>query len=202
MEKFTTYEGVFAIMMLNNIDTDMIIPKQFLKTVVRSGLKVGLFQEFFYDQKGKANNDFVLNKKEFRNSEILVSGDNFGCGSSREHAVWALMDFGFKCVIAKSFANIFYNNCINNGLLPISFSWSVLEEIERLSKDHPKAEINLEEQFVRIGEVKFFFDIDEKIKFRLLNGLDKIGCTEKYADNIKKYQSRIAKTRPWELLEE
>ena len=180
MEKFNKLTGIAAPMPLVNIDTDMIIPKQFLKTIKRSGLGANLFDEMRFDQDGNEIADFVLNKKAYRNAEIIVAGENFGCGSSREHAPWALLDFGIKCVISTSYADIFYNNCFKNGILPIVLK---PEEVELLMEDSKNGEnarisIDLERQIVQSSEgVEFSFEIDEFKKHCLLNGLDDIGLT-------------------------
>ena len=180
MEKFNKLTGIAAPMPLVNIDTDMIIPKQFLKTIKRSGLGANLFDEMRFDQDGNEIADFVLNKKAYRNTEIIVAGENFGCGSSREHAPWALLDFGIKCVISTSYADIFYNNCFKNGILPIVLK---PEEVELLMEDSKNGEnarisIDLERQIVQSSEgIEFSFEIDEFKKHCLLNGLDDIGLT-------------------------
>ena len=200
MEKFEKLTGIAAPMPLVNIDTDMIIPKQFLKTIKRSGLGVNLFDEMRYDDQGNEIPDFVLNKPAYRDAQILVAGDNFGCGSSREHAPWALADFGIKVVISTSYADIFYNNCFKNGMLPI-----VLPEEQRdaLMKDAEKGanarmEVDLEAQTVTSsdGEV-FHFDLDPFRKHCLLEGLDDIGLTLEKAAAIDSFESQAAQSRPW-----
>ena len=200
MDKFTKLSGIAAPLPLINVDTDMIIPKQFLKTIKRSGLGVNLFDEMRYDGEGKEIPDFVLNKPQYRNAEILVAGDNFGCGSSREHAPWALLDFGIRCVIAPSYADIFYNNCFKNGILPIVLPQ---EQVDVLMKDAEKGanariEIDLEAQTITSsdGEV-FSFTVDPFKKHCLLNGLDDIGLTLEKAASIKTYEGRLAAERPW-----
>ena len=200
MEKFTKLSGIAAPLPLINVDTDMIIPKQFLKTIKRSGLGVNLFDEMRYDGEGKEIPDFVLNKPQYRNAEILVAGDNFGCGSSREHAPWALLDFGIRCVIAPSYADIFYNNCFKNGILPIVLPQ---EQVDVLMKDAEKGanariEIDLEAQTITSsdGEV-FSFTVDPFKKHCLLNGLDDIGLTLEKAASIKTYEGKLAAERPW-----
>ncbi|MFD1195026.1 3-isopropylmalate dehydratase small subunit [Seohaeicola saemankumensis] len=200
MEKFTKLSGIAAPMPLVNIDTDMIIPKQFLKTIKRSGLGVNLFDEMRYDRDGKEIPDFVLNKPQYREAQILVAGDNFGCGSSREHAPWALLDFGIRCVISTSFADIFFNNCFKNGILPIVLPQ---EQVDLLMKDAEKGanariEVDLEAQTVTSsdGEV-FTFDVDAFKKHCLLNGLDDIGLTLEKAASIESYESTMAAQRPW-----
>ena len=200
MEKFTKITGVAAPMPMINVDTDMIIPKQFLKTIKRSGLGVNLFHEMRYDDDGNDIPEFVLNKPQYREAEVLVAGDNFGCGSSREHAPWAIKDFGIRCVIAPSFADIFYNNCFKNGILPISLPQ---EQVDVLMKDAEKGsnarmEVDLEAQTVTTsdGEV-IAFEIDSFKKHCLLEGLDDIGLTMEKADSIAAYETRAAAERPW-----
>ena len=200
MEKFNKLTGIAAPMPLVNIDTDMIIPKQFLKTIKRSGLGANLFDEMRFDQDGNEIEDFVLNKKAYRNAEIIVAGENFGCGSSREHAPWALLDFGIKCVISTSYADIFYNNCFKNGILPIVLK---PEEVELLMEDSKNGEnarisIDLERQIVQSSEgVEFSFEIDEFKKHCLLNGLDDIGLTMKKASSIDEFEENYQKQMPW-----
>ena len=200
MDKFTKLSGIAAPLPLINIDTDMIIPKQFLKTIKRSGLGVNLFDEMRYDDDRNEIADFVLNKPQYRNAEILVGGDNFGCGSSRAHAPWAIKDFGIKCVIATSFADIFFNNCFKNGILPIVLPQ---EQVDILMKDAEKGanariEIDLEAQTVTSsdGEV-FTFNVDPFKKHCLLNGLDDIGLTMEKAASIKSFEGKLASERPW-----
>ena len=200
MEKFTKLSGIAAPMPLVNIDTDMIIPKQFLKTIKRSGLGVNLFDEMRYDGEGKEIPDFVLNKPQYRDAQILVAGDNFGCGSSREHAPWALLDFGIRCVISTSFADIFFNNCFKNGILPIALPQ---EQVDILMKDAEKGanariEVDLQAQTITSsdGEV-FSFEVDAFKKHCLLNGLDDIGLTLEKAASIESYESNMAAQRPW-----
>ncbi len=200
MEKFTKISGVAAPMPMINIDTDMIIPKQFLKTIKRSGLGVNLFDEMRYDDDGNEIPDFVLNKPAYRDAEILVAGDNFGCGSSREHAPWAIKDFGIRCVIAPSFADIFYNNCFKNGILPIALPQ---EQVDILMNEASKGanariEIDLESQTVTTsdGEV-MTFEVDAFKKHCLLQGLDDIGLTMEKAKAIDSFESSVGATRPW-----
>jgi 3-isopropylmalate/(R)-2-methylmalate dehydratase small subunit len=200
MQKFTKLTGVAAPFPLRNVDTDMIIPKQFLKTIKRTGLGKALFYELRYDQEGNENPDFVLNKPAYRNAEILVAGENFGCGSSREHAPWALLDFGFRCVIAPDFADIFYNNCFQNGILAIKLPQ---EQVDKLMDDAERGanatlSIDLEAQEIRgpDGGV-IHFDIDPFRKHCLLNGLDNIGLTLEKEKAIKAFESRDATARPW-----
>ncbi|MBW3099169.1 3-isopropylmalate dehydratase small subunit [Pseudohoeflea coraliihabitans] len=200
MEKFSRLTGVAAPYPVINIDTDMIIPKDYLKTIKRTGLGKGLFAEARYLEDGSENPDFVLNKPAYRNAEILVAGDNFGCGSSREHAPWALLDFGIRCVISTSFADIFYNNCFKNGILPIVVTH---DELEALLDDAQRGanatlSVDLEAQEIRgpDGGV-IHFDIDPFKKHCLLNGLDDIGLTLEKAVSIDKYEDRLARERSW-----
>ncbi len=200
MEKFTVLEGVAAPLKVVNVDTDMIIPKQYLKTIKRTGLGKGLFSEKRFNDDGSENPDFVLNKAAYRNAKILVAGDNFGCGSSREHAPWALLDFGIRCVISTSFGDIFYNNSFKNGILPIRVS---PEDLEKLFDDAERGAnatmtIDLENQEIRGpdgGAIKF--DIDPHRKHCLLNGLDDIGLTMVKKDKIDSYESKLGAERPW-----
>lgn len=201
MEKFTTLTGVAAPMPLVNIDTDMIIPKQFLKTIKRTGLGVNLFDEMRYDREGNEIEDFVLNQPAYRNAEILVAGDNFGCGSSREHAPWALLDFGIRCVISTSFADIFYNNCFKNGILPVLLA---PEQVDVLMKDAEKGSnarvtVDLDAQTVTSSDGDVFsFEVDAFKKHCLMNGLDDIGLTmENAATSIEAYEAKAAQARPW-----
>ena len=200
MDKFETLTGIAAPMPLVNIDTDMIIPKQFLKTIKRSGLGANLFDEMRFDRQGNEIPDFVLNQTQYREAEILVAGDNFGCGSSREHAPWALKDFGIKSVISTSFADIFYNNCFKNGILPIVLPQ---EAVDVLMKDAEKGSnarmiVDLEAQTVTSsdGEV-FSFEVDAFKKHCLLEGLDDIGLTMEKASAIKSFEESAAQARPW-----
>ncbi|HXF89042.1 MAG TPA: 3-isopropylmalate dehydratase small subunit [Xanthobacteraceae bacterium] len=200
MEKFTELEGVAAPLKMINVDTDMIIPARFLKTIKRTGLGKHLFAGMRYKPDGSENPDFVLNKPAYRNAKILVVGDNFGCGSSREHAPWALMDFGIRCVISTQFGDIFYNNCFKNGLLPIKVS---PEDLEKLYDDAERGanatlSINLEKQEIRGpdgGVIKF--DIDPHRKHCLLNGLDDIGLTMEKQHKIDEYEAKAKAARPW-----
>lgn len=200
MEKFTTLSGIAAPMPLVNIDTDMIIPKQFLKTIKRSGLGANLFDEMRFDREGNEISDFVLNQPAYRSAEILVAGDNFGCGSSREHAPWALLDFGVRCVVSTSFADIFYNNCFKNGILPIVLP---AEQVAVLIKDAEKGAnariaVDLEAQTVSSsdGEV-FSFEVDSHKKHCLLNGLDDIGQTLEKVAAIDSFEATASQARPW-----
>ena len=200
MDKFTVLEGVAAPLKVVNVDTDMIIPKQYLKTIKRTGLGKGLFSEKRFNDDGSENPDFVLNKPAYRNAKILVAGDNFGCGSSREHAPWALLDFGIRCVISTSFGDIFYNNSFKNGILPIRVSH---EDLEKLFDDAERGAnatmtIDLENQEIRGpdgGAIKF--DIDPHRKHCLLNGLDDIGLTMANKDKIDAFESKVGAERPW-----
>jgi 3-isopropylmalate/(R)-2-methylmalate dehydratase small subunit len=200
MEKFTTLTSVAAPLPLINIDTDMIIPKQFLKTIKRTGLGKSLFYEMRYDEAGAENPDFVLNKAAYRSAKILVAGENFGCGSSREHAPWALLDFGIRCVISTSFADIFFNNCFKNGILPVIVS---AQDLAKLMDDAERGSnatltVDLEKQEIRGpdgGVVKF--DIDPFRKKCLMEGLDDIGLTMQAADKIQSFEERASLARPW-----
>jgi 3-isopropylmalate/(R)-2-methylmalate dehydratase small subunit len=200
MEKFTKLTGVAAPFPLRNVDTDMIIPKQFLKTIKRTGLGKALFYELRYDQSGQELPDFVLNKPAYRKAEILIAGENFGCGSSREHAPWALLDFGFRCVIAPDFADIFFNNCFQNGILAIKLPQ---EQIDKLVDDASRGanatiSVDLEAQEIRGpdgGVIRF--DIDPHRKHCLLNGLDNIGLTLEKEKSIKAFEQQNAAARPW-----
>lgn len=200
MEKFDKLTGIAAPMPLVNIDTDMIIPKVFLKTIKRSGLGVNLFDEMRFDRQGNEIADFVLNKPQYRETEILVAGDNFGCGSSREHAPWAIKDFGIKCVISTSFADIFFNNCFKNGILPIVLP---KEQVDVLMADAEKGAnarvtVDLEEQTVTTSDGESFsFEVDSFKKHCLMNGLDDIGLTMEKAASIDTYEEKAAQSRPW-----
>jgi 3-isopropylmalate/(R)-2-methylmalate dehydratase small subunit len=200
MDKFTTLTGVAAPLPLINVDTDMIIPKQFLKTIKRTGLGKNLFDEMRYLPDGAENPDFVLNKPAYRGATILVAGDNFGCGSSREHAPWALLDFGIRCVIAPSFADIFYNNCFKNGILPIRLPQ---EDVDRLMDDAQRGanailSVDLESQTITGPDGgSIGFEIDPFLKRCLLEGLDDIGLTLEKADAIDAFEKRRAQAAPW-----
>ncbi|MBO6865870.1 MAG: 3-isopropylmalate dehydratase small subunit [Pseudomonadota bacterium] len=200
MDKFEKLTGIAAPLPLVNIDTDMIIPKQFLKTIKRSGLGVNLFDEMRYDRQGNEIEDFVLNKPQYRETEILVAGDNFGCGSSREHAPWALKDFGIKAVISTSFADIFFNNCFKNGILPIVLPQ---EAVDTLMKDAEKGSnarmvVDLEEQTVTTSDGESFsFEVDPFKKHCLLNGLDDIGLSLEKVSSIDSYEEKASQARPW-----
>ena len=200
MQRFHTHKGIAAPLDIMNIDTDMIIPKQFLKTIKRTGLGVNLFDEMRYDKEGKENSNFILNKSPYRDASILVAGDNFGCGSSREHAPWALLDFGVRVVISTSFADIFYNNCFKNGILPITVSAADREALMADAKDteNPELEIDLPNQTIRRPNgADIAFDIDPFRKQCLLDGLDDIGLTMAKSDAISAYASKRQNTHPW-----
>ena len=198
MEKFTILEAKAAPLDLINIDTDMIIPKQFLKTIKRTGLGKNLFHEMRYDLNGNEINDFILNKPNYKKVQILVAGDNFGCGSSREHAPWALLDFGIKCIIAPSFADIFYNNCFKNGILPIKLTNKLVNELLDLAKDSDNNfAIDLLKQEIRAGNKIYRFDLDSFRKECLINGLDDIGLTLKKESKINLFELKNKKELPW-----
>ncbi len=197
MKKFNILKGVPANLPMINIDTDMIIPKQFLKTIKRTGLGKSLFFEMRYDEKGNKIDNFVLNKEPYNKSTILITGKNFGCGSSREHAPWALLDFGIKCVISFSFADIFYNNCFKNGMLPIILGEKEIEELADYSKRKLNIEINLEEQKIIFGNKNINFEIDSFKKKCLLNGLDDIALSLDKEKKILLHEKDIKKTKPW-----
>jgi 3-isopropylmalate/(R)-2-methylmalate dehydratase small subunit len=200
MKKFTTLTGVAAPLPIINIDTDMIIPKDYLKTIKRTGLGKGLFAEMRYNDDGSDNPDFVLNKAGWKQASILVAGDNFGCGSSREHAPWALIDYGISCVISTSFADIFYNNCFNNGILPIVVSESDLEKLldDAARGANATLTIDLEAQTIKGPDGgTIIFDIDPARKHKMLNGLDDIGLTMERGSQISGFETAVAATRPW-----
>ena len=199
MEKFTKIKSIPAYLALQNIDTDMIIPKQFLKTIKRTGLGKSLFYEMRYDENGKIIKDFILNKEPYNKSKILLAGKNFGCGSSREHAPWALLDFGIKCVISSSFADIFYNNCFKNGILPIKISEEIVLELSDYSKRKEEIEINLEKQEISFGNKVVKFEVDEFKKKCLIDGLDDIGLSMKKLNQIDNYEKKININKPWIL---
>ena len=200
MDKFTTLTSVAAPMPVINVDTDMIIPKQFLKTIKRTGLGKSLFYEMRYHEDGTENANFVLNQSAYRGANILVAGDNFGCGSSREHAPWALLDYGIRCVISTSFADIFYNNCFKNGILPIVVT---PEELAKLMDDAERGanatlSVDLESQTIKGPDGgKIHFDIDPFRKHCLLNGLDDIGLTMEKAPSIDSFEGQMEEARPW-----
>ena len=197
MKKFNILKGVPAYLPMMNIDTDMIIPKQFLKTIKRTGLGKSLFFEMRYDDEGKKIEEFVLNKRPYNNSPILLVGKNFGCGSSREHAPWALLDFGIKCVISPSFADIFYNNCFKNGMLPIILEQQKIEELIQYYERKESIEINLSEQKIIFGNKRIEFNVDPFKKKCLLNGLDDIALSLENVKKITSYENEIKKDKPW-----
>ena len=199
MEKFNNLKSIPSYLPLQNIDTDMIIPKQFLKTIKRTGLGKSLFYEMRYDENGKTNVDFILNKEPYNKSKILLAGKNFGCGSSREHAPWALMDFGIKCVISASFADIFYNNCFKNGILPIKINDKVVIELAEYSKRKEEIEISLEKQEIKYGNKVVKFEIDAFKKKCLMEGLDDIALSMEKISEIDDFERKLQKTKPWVL---
>ena len=199
MQKFNTLKSVPAYLPIVNIDTDMIIPKQFLKTIKRTGLGKSLFYEMRYNEDGKIIDNFILNNEPYTKSKILLAGKNFGCGSSREHAPWALSDFGIKCVISSSYADIFYNNCFNNGILPIIIDENVIKELSEYSKRKEEVEINLEKQEISYGNKSVKFDLDPAKKKRLIEGLDDIGLSLEKSSNIDDYEEKIKKSKSWIL---
>jgi 3-isopropylmalate/(R)-2-methylmalate dehydratase small subunit len=197
MEKFNSLKSIPAYMPILNIDTDMIIPKQFLKTIKRTGLGKNLFYEMRYNEKGEPIKDFILNKKPFNESKILLAGKNFGCGSSREHAPWALSDFGIKCVISPSYADIFYSNCFKNGILPIVLGEKNIQELAEYSKREKNIEIKIESQEILFGNKAFKFDLDPFKKKCLIEGLDDIALSLEKSVNIKDYETKIKSSKPW-----
>ncbi len=202
MEKFLKIKSIPSYLSLQNIDTDMIIPKQFLKTIKRTGLGKSLFYEMRYDENGKIIKEFILNKEPYNNSKILLAGKNFGCGSSREHAPWALSDFGIKSIISSSFADIFYNNCFKNGILPIKISEEKVLELSDYSKRQEEIEINLEKQEIYFGNKVFKFDLDQFKKKCLIEGLDDIDLSMKKVEQIDNYEKIINANKPWILRNE
>ena len=197
MKKFSSIKSIPAYLPIVNIDTDMIIPKQFLKTIKRTGLGKNLFFEMRYDQSGKEINDFILNNTPYNNSKILIAGKNFGCGSSREHAPWALLDFGITCVISSSYADIFYNNCFKNGILPITISEDQIKEISEYSKRKEEISVNLPEQTINFGNKEIKFEIDQFKKKCLIEGLDDIALSLEKSDKIISYENKIKTSKPW-----
>ena len=206
MNKFKTFKSIAIPLIRNNIDTDAIIPKQYLKAVSRQGFGNFLFDDWRYKDPGdldveiskrKKNDDFILNKKDYEKAQIIISGKNFGCGSSREHAVWALSDFGIKSVIAISFADIFYNNCFKNGLLPVILKKEEIEEIKTYIGSLSLIEINLENQLVKCADKSYEFEIDPSRKFNLINGIDDISKTLEYQNDIISYENKRKKNKPW-----
>ena len=199
MEKFTNLKSIPSYLSLQNIDTDMIIPKQFLKTIKRSGLGKSLFYEMRYDENGKIIEDFILNKEPYNKSRILIAGKNFGCGSSREHAPWALSDFGIKCVISSSFADIFYNNCFKNGILPIKIEEQAVVELSEYSKRKEEIEIDLEKQEIKYGNKIKKFEVDSFKKKCLIEGLDDIALSLEKTSQIDNFEKNIKEKSPWLL---
>jgi len=200
MEKFTTLSGIAAPLRMINVDTDIIIPKQFLKTVKRTGLGIHAFNDIRFNEDGSEKPEFVLNKTEFRNASILITGENFGCGSSREHAPWAILDMGIKCVIAPSFADIFFNNSFKNGILPIVLPQEQIDELMNEADTNPEAEfkVDLENQTITRGnKISFDFDVDAHRKHCLINGLDDIGLTLEKKNFIQDYEAKDEEKRSW-----
>ena len=199
MEKFNNLRSIPSYLSLQNIDTDMIIPKQFLKTIKRTGLGKSLFYEMRYDENGKRNDDFILNREPYDNSKILLAGKNFGCGSSREHAPWALSDFGIKGVVSASFADIFYNNCFKNGILPIKIDDKIVIELAEYSNRKEEIEISLEKQEIKYGNKVANFELDPFKKKCLMEGLDDIALSMEKISSIDNYEKKIQATKPWVL---
>ena len=197
MQKFNTLKSIPAYLPIVNIDTDMIIPKQFLKTIKRTGLGENLFFEMRYDDQGKEVNDFILNQNPFNNSKILITGKNFGCGSSREHAPWALLDFGITCVISSSFADIFYSNCFKNGILPIILNDEKIKELSEYANRKEEIFIDLNEEKIIYGNSKVEFKVDSFKKKCLLEGLDDIALSLKKSDKIEIFEKKIKDKKPW-----
>ena len=197
MQKFNSLKSIPAYLLIVNIDTDMIIPKQFLKTIKRTGLGKNLFFEMRYDDNGNEIKDFVLNTEPFNNSKILIAGNNFGCGSSREHAPWALLDFGITCVISSSYADIFYNNCFKNGILPIILQEEKIKELSEYSKRKEEISIDLQEEKIIYGNSELKFDIDPFKKKCLLDGLDDIALSLKKSNQISSFEEKVKKNKPW-----
>ena len=199
MRKFKTIKSIPAYLSIVNIDTDMIIPKQFLKTIKRTGLGKNLFYEMRYNEKGNPIEDFILNTKPFNESKILIAGKNFGCGSSREHAPWALLDFGITCVISSSYADIFYNNCFKNGILPIILPDTKIKELSDYSKRKEEITVNLEEQKITYGNNETTFEIDQFKKKCLLEGLDDIALSLEKNPKITEFEKKLVANKPWIL---
>ena len=197
MKKFTKLKGIPAYLPIANIDTDMIIPKQFLKTIKRTGLGKNLFFEMRYNDEGKEINNFILNQEPYRKSNILIAGKNFGCGSSREHAPWSLIDFGISCVISSSFADIFYNNCFKNGILPIKISEDQIKEISDYSRRKEEIKIDLPDQKIIFGNKETSFEIDEFKKKCLIEGLDDIALSLEKVDKILSFEQKLKSQKPW-----
>ena len=197
MQKFKTIKSIPAYLPIVNIDTDMIIPKQFLKTIKRTGLGKNLFYEMRYNEQGTPINDFILNTSPFNNSKILIAGKNFGCGSSREHAPWALLDFGITCVISSSYADIFYNNCFKNGILPIVLPEAKIKELSEYSKRKEEIIVNLDEQKITFGNNEIDFEIDQFKKKCLIEGLDDIALSLEKNPKITEFEKKLSSNRPW-----
>ena len=197
MQKFNTLKSIPAYLPIVNIDTDMIIPKQFLKTIKRTGLGKNLFFEMRYDENGNIMHDFVLNKDPYNNSKILIAGNNFGCGSSREHAPWALLDFGITCVISSSYADIFYNNCFKNGILPIILEDEKIKELSEYAKRKEEISINLSDEKILYGNNEINFKIDPFKKKCLLEGLDDIALSLKKSEKIEQFENKLKDHKPW-----
>ena len=197
MQKFDKLKSIPAYLPIVNIDTDMIIPKQFLKTIKRTGLGKNLFFEMRYDDNGNKIDDFVLNKAPYNNSKILIAGNNFGCGSSREHAPWALLDFGITCVISSSYADIFYNNCFKNGILPIILDEEKIKELAEYSKRKEEIEIDLKEEKILFGNNELKFKIDPFKKKCLIEGLDDIALSLEKSPHINEFEKKVKSIRPW-----
>ena len=197
MKKFNSLKSIPAYLPIVNIDTDMIIPKQFLKTIKRTGLGKNLFHEMRYDDDGKNIDNFILNKSPYNNSKILIAGNNFGCGSSREHAPWALLDFGITCVISSSYADIFYNNCFKNGILPIILGEEKIKELAEYSKRKEEIEIDLKEEKILFGNNELKFKIDPFKKKCLIEGLDDIALSLEKSSHINEFEKKVKSVRPW-----
>jgi len=199
MRKFSKLKSIPSYLSLQNIDTDMIVPKQFLKTIKRTGLGKGLFYEMRFNENGKEIKDFVLNTEPYKFSKILIAGKNFGCGSSREHAPWALLDFGISCVISSSFADIFYNNCFKNGILPIRINEEIVLELAEYSKRKEEIEIDLEKQEIKFGNKNQKFEVDPFKKKCLMEGLDDVALSMEKINLIDSFEKKIKESRPWLL---
>ena len=197
MKKFTNLKSIPAYLPIVNIDTDMIIPKQFLKTIKRTGLGKSLFYEMRYDNDGNEIKDFILNIEPYNNSKILIAGKNFGCGSSREHAPWALLDFGITCIISSSYADIFYSNCFKNGILPITISENKIKELAQYSNRKEEISVDLAEQKITYGNNEIKFDIDDFKKECLIEGYDDIALSLNYKTKIESFENKIKSERPW-----
>ena len=197
MKKFTDIKSIPSYLSLQNIDTDMIIPKQFLKTIKRTGLGKSLFFEMRYDENGKLMKDFILNQEPYNKSKVLIAGKNFGCGSSREHAPWALSDFGIRCIISSSFADIFYNNCFKNGILPIKTSEQTVIELSEYSKRKEEIEVDLQKQEIKFGNKVVKFELDSFKKKCLIEGLDDIGLSMEKINYIDDFEKKLEASRPW-----